>query len=228
MICTVVSSLCAGLVDPQHGLGLLSYRWSGLKQVYAAAPNRRPQWCATERGFSAFGCADSVAGRREMIKRLEQRAIAEEAEKCGWVLRAGQSLNSTLQCGWYWGSEAFREKLLDLASERLQRAKNRNYRSSRQANDYAEARAEALIQNGLQELGLTEQDLKISRGSDPRKVSLAWVIASSTTVSQDWIANRLSMRSAANVSQQIRRFEANRESQSNTRIQSWLNSVKIC
>jgi hypothetical protein len=70
-----------------------------------------------------------------MIKRLEQRAIAEEAEKCDWVLRAGQSLNSTLQRGWYWGSEAFREKLLDLASDRLQRAKNRNYRSSCQAND---------------------------------------------------------------------------------------------
>ena len=37
----------------------------------------RAWWCATERGFFAFGCADSVAGRREMIKRLEQRAIAE-------------------------------------------------------------------------------------------------------------------------------------------------------
>ena len=218
----------AGLVDPKQGLGLLSYRWSSLKQVYAIASNRRPEWCAAERAFSAFGCADSVAGRRAMIERLEQRAITEKAERCGWADRAGRSLNSTLQRGWYWGSESFREKLLDLVAERLQRTNNRNYHSSRQAHDHAEARAENIVRNGLAELGLNERDLNVSRGSDPRKVSLAWAIARSTTVSQNWIAKRLSMRSAANVSQQIRRFEANIESQPDLRIQSWLKSVNIC
>jgi REP element-mobilizing transposase RayT len=218
----------ARLVDPKQGLGLLNYRWSSLSQVYAIGPNRRPKWCATERGFSAFGCQDSIAGRREMIKRLEQRAIAEEAQKCGWAVREGQSLNSTLRRGWYWGSEAFREKLLELASERLQRMMNRNQRSSHQAHDHAEARALDLIRKGLKALGLTEQELKISRGSDARKVSVAWAIARSTTISQGWIANRLNMHSAANVSQQIRRFEANLNSQSDSRIRSWIKSVKIC
>ena len=66
-----------------------------------------------------------------MIKRLEQRARAEEAQKCGWAVRAGQSLNSTLRRGWYWGTAAFREKLLHAASERLRQMTNRNYRSSR-------------------------------------------------------------------------------------------------
>jgi hypothetical protein len=41
------------------------------------------------------------------------------------------------------------------------------------------------------------------------KVSLAWAIAHSKTMDQTWIPNRLNMRSAANVSQQIRRFEKN-------------------
>jgi putative transposase len=218
----------AGLVDTRQGLGLLSYRWSSLNQVYAVAPNRRPAWCATERGLSAFGCADSVAGRREMIKRLEQRARSEAAEKCGWAVRADQSLNSTLRRGWYWGTEEFREKLLHAASERSRRMTNRNYRSNRQAHDHAQAGAEEVICNGLKLLGLTENDLKISRGSDPRKVGLAWAIARSTTISQRWIANRLTMRSAANVSQQIRRFEANLESQCDPQIRSWLKTVKIC
>jgi putative transposase len=218
----------AALVDPRRGLGLLTYRWSSLTQVYAVAPKRRPVWCTTEQGFAAMGCVDSVAGRRAMVKRLEQRAIAEEPQTCGWTVRAGQSLNSTLRRGWYWGTEAFREKLLHLASESLRRAKNRNYLTSRQGRDHAEARAEALICKGTEVLGLSENDIKITRGSDPRKVSLAWAIARSTTVSQGWIATRLTMRSPANVSQQIRRFEANLENQSDPRIRSWINSVKIC
>jgi putative transposase len=76
-----------------------------------------------------------------MVKRLEQRAIAEEAQTCGCAVQAGQSLNSTLRRGWYWGTEAFRERLLHLASESLRRTKNRNYLTSRQGHDHAEARA---------------------------------------------------------------------------------------
>jgi hypothetical protein len=97
-----------------------------------------------------------------MIERLEQRAITEKAERCGWADRADRSLNSTLQRGWNWGSESFREKLLDLVAERLQRTKNRNYHSSRQAHDHAETRAENIVRNGLAELGLNERDLKVS------------------------------------------------------------------
>jgi putative transposase len=216
-----------GLVDLKRASGLLSYRWSSLSQVYAVAPKRRPAWCAAERCFSAFELKDTVAGRRKMIERLEERAMAEGAEKCGWDVGTGQSLNSTLRRGWYFGSAAFREWLLELVGEGLRRTRNRNYRTSRQAHDHAEARAEALIRTGMATLGLREKDLKLTRAGDARKVSLAWAIARSTTVSQSWIAQRLSMKSAANVSQQIRRFELNREQQTDPRIQIWLKSVKV-
>jgi len=42
-------------------------------------------------------------------------------------------------------------------------------------------------------------------GSAPRKVALARLLWLGTTVSQVWLAERLAMRSAANVSQQLRR-----------------------
>jgi len=58
-----------------------------------------------------------------MVDPLEARALEEDVEKCGWKLVAGQSLNSTLRRGWYWGSTAFRQKLLRLINERLQQAK---------------------------------------------------------------------------------------------------------
>ena len=45
------------------------------------------------------------------------------------------------------------------------------------------------------------------KGSDPRKLVLAELLWKRTTVSQEWIAEKLAMHSAANVSQQLRRFE---------------------
>jgi putative transposase len=130
--------------------------------------------------------------------------------------------------GWYWGSEAFRQKLLDLAAERLGGLGNRNQRSSRQWHDHAQVGAINLIREGLRELGLSEDELKASRGSERRKVSVAWAVARSTTVSQSWIARRLNMRSGANVSQQIRRFEKDLKRQTDSRIRSWIKTVKNC
>ena len=77
-------------------------------------------------------------------------------------------------------------------------------------------------------LELSEDQLETTKGSEPRKVSLAWAIARSTTLSQSWIADRLHMRSAANVSQQVRRFESQLKSHTDSRIKRWIKSVKIC
>jgi hypothetical protein len=44
-------------------------------------------------------------------------------------------------------------------------------------------------------------------GSDPRKAVLALALWDQTTVSQSWIAERLCMKSAANVSQILRRLK---------------------
>jgi len=62
-----------------------------------------------------------------------------------------------------------------------------------------------LLKQGLQAAALNPSQLSNLKGSDPRKVAIARTIRQRTTVSMDWIAEKLSMRSAANVSQQIRR-----------------------
>jgi hypothetical protein len=41
------------------------------------------------------------------------------------------------------------------------------------------------------------------KGSDPRKVLLADLLWRRTVVSQEWLAEKLQMKSAANVSQQL-------------------------
>ncbi|MBE7495646.1 MAG: hypothetical protein HS117_11910 [Verrucomicrobiaceae bacterium] len=45
------------------------------------------------------------------------------------------------------------------------------------------------------------------KGSDPRKVLLADLLWRRTVVSQEWLAEKLEMKSAANVSQQLRRLD---------------------
>jgi putative transposase len=71
-------------------------------------------------------------------------------------------------------------------------------------------RAERWLREGLPAAGLNEKELAATPGSDPRKVALARLLRRDTTVSQVWLAERLAMRSAANVSQQLRRVGTER------------------
>jgi putative transposase len=66
-------------------------------------------------------------------------------------------------------------------------------------------RATRIVRDGLQRFGLSESDLKSLPGSDPRKVAIAGTIHKETTTLLGWTAKRLQMKSAANVSQQLRR-----------------------
>jgi hypothetical protein len=52
---------------------------------------------------------------------------------------------------------------------------------------------------------LRESELEALPGSDARKVQIARAVRAQTTVSMGWIAERLRMRSAANVSQILKR-----------------------
>ncbi len=58
----------------------------------------------------------------------------------------------------------------------------------------------------MEALGLSDSDIRKSMRGDLRRMAVAKVLDNRTTVSQKSIAQRLNMKSAANVSQQVRRF----------------------
>ena len=60
---------------------------------------------------------------------------------------------------------------------------------------------------GLKAGGLRAGSLSKVKGSDPRKVLLADLLWRRTVVSQEWLAEKLALKSAANVSQQLRRLD---------------------
>ena len=87
--------------------------------------------------------------------------------------------------------------------------------------------ADRLLKKGLIAAGLEEASLKSIPGSDPRKIALATLLVDQTVARQSWIADRLVMCSAANVSQQVRRGRKIKLKLP-AKLRSYLHSVRIC
>ena len=197
----------ARLVRVTKGESILDYRWSSLTMGYAVPPRKRAPWLAATEGLEVFGFADTTGGRRRMVERLARRALEEGSAHAGVVAVSDEvdARSSHLRRGWYWGRQSFAEKMLKLAEKTLGRTKSRAFRGVAVRRAHGLERAEQWLREGLAAAGLNEQELAATSGSDPRKVALARLLWRGTTVSQVWLAERLAMRSAANVSQQLRR-----------------------
>jgi len=199
----------AGLITPDRGESVQDYPWSSVASGYALPARRRAPWLACVVGLGAFDLRDETGGRRRFVARLDRRASDEETEDCGVPEQVGDGRASHLRRGWYWGSQAFAEKMLELAARVLGKGStNRTYRSGPVAKAHGLKRAEELVKAGLAAAGLAEEQLAHLPGSDQRKVRVAKAVWDQTTVSMGWIAERLRMRSAANVSQILRRTRA--------------------
>jgi len=212
----------AGLIELESAQSLLDYRWSSLAQGYCQPPGRRPDWTEVAKRLETDAGKDKVSDRRRYLNYLYGVA-REEGRDAGKAASEGQHVGSTLEGGWFWGSQQFKEELL----ERIDNFKpaNVNYRSSPQMSDYSERSAEALIASGLKYAQVGEEKLPELKGSHPAKVALAIVLKSRTTVNNIWIAQRLSMKSAGNVSQLVRRYKSGGYSL-DKQWQRWINNVK--
>ena len=217
-----------GLVRINHDQSVRDYEWSSVAHGYAFPMRKRPQWLAAEVGLAARQCADTAAGRRNFVEHLDRRA-REEGSRCAGIIEpATDRRRSHLRHGWYWGTQAFAEQMLKCARKELNANKNRTYRSASVAKAHHEAEAERLLTEGLEAAELDHRALGQSAGSEIRKVALADLLLRCTVARQSWIADRLAMSSAANVSQQVRRFRAMKKLKLPPRLKKYLDSVKIC
>ncbi len=116
---------------------------------------------------------------------------------------------SHLRRGWYWGTQAFGEAMRKLGQKLMKKAVpvSRAYQKNALVREHGERQALEWLVKGLKAGGLKPCDLARVKGSDPRKVLLADVLWRRTVVSQEWLAEKLEMKSAANVSQQLRRLD---------------------
>jgi hypothetical protein len=204
----------AELVNVEKGESILDYPWSSVAGGYAVPLGKRAKGLAAEMGMRVLGFADTAAGRRELVSYLDRR-ILEEGERSGEVTLAGEvdRRMSDLKRGWYWGRQEFGEKMLKLGQKLINKGKSRGYRRSPQKLAHGEREAERLVKEGLQAAALPESKLAELKGSDPRKVAIGTLIWKTTAVSQEWIARRLQMKSAANVSQFLSRTRSGKNNE---------------
>ena len=201
----------ARIIRPKAGQSVLDYAWSSLAGGYALPPKQRAKWLDAVSGLKAFDLSDSVAGRRRMVERLDRRAVSEEIGNCGVPVMTAEvdARSSHLRRGWYWGTQAFGEAMRRLAAALVKKAapKSRSYRNNPHVADHGREQAEKWLKQGLKAAGLKVSELAGLKGSDVRKLLLADLLGRRTTVSQRWLAEKLAMKSAANVSQQLRRLD---------------------
>jgi hypothetical protein len=124
---------------------------------------------------------------------------------CPCVMTA-DTRTSHLRRGWYWGRQEFAEKLRRLMGAKLRSAKSRAVPADT-AKSVTPAGGGAAVLEGIKAAGLVTKDLEGLPGSDPRKVALGKLVREKTVASCGWLAAKLKMRSAANVSQTLRRTE---------------------
>lgn len=197
----------ARIVQASKGESILDYKWSSLTRGMACRPAERAEWLDGAGVLTLRGLPDTVRGRKSYVDYLDARIRSEEADKCGFPKIKGVSLHSTLQRGWYWGSQAFCEQLHKLLDQSTDERRSRDYAQGLQGRDHAVRSAEAIVAQAKNHFGLENTDLKddLKRG-DRRRAAVAWAIWRQTSVSQSWIAEQTGLSSATNVSQQVRRF----------------------
>ena len=198
----------AKIIRPAREESILDFPWSSVAGGYALPAGGRAKWLAAAAGFAACGLADTAAGRRQFVERLDRRAVREEAGRCG-VPVLEEELDarcSHLRRGWYWGTQAFAERMLQtFRPGAAGKVKSRAMLRAPERRAHGQQQAEQWLREGLAAAGLTPGELAGLKATAPRKAALADLLWRHTTVSQAWLAEKLHLSSAANVSQVLRR-----------------------
>ncbi len=203
----------AGLVGREDGIE--SYQWCSLVD-YVKPKRSRRKWVAVERGLTHLGMADTAAGRRRFLEWSEGLVDWKKRRDAGDSRIEGQSLNSTLQRGWYFGSEGFREGLvanLGTLTPGYARESRRKGYSAEQLRDHGQKEAERIIAMAQEQLGCDASDWAAMPKGDWRKGLVAGLIRERSLVPNGWVAQRLTMGATGAVSRTIReaRERARRE-----------------
>ena len=202
--------------------GLETYPWSSLND-YLAAPSKRRKWIAAGYGLEASGLRDTATGRRKFLEHLEERASREGKNRAGLSEIEGQSLQSTLRRGWYFGEQAFREVLEKTMQRAEGKKKGKHNYTGGEMKAHGEARAQEIVIRGMKLLDLNESDLMELPKSEGRKVLIAFAVKRSTTVSLEWIAGRLSMGVRTGVSRYV--CELRKEMARNPKLAKQIESI---
>ena len=165
----------AKLLKPQERLR--AYRWSSWPE-YLKSPSKRWPWLRVDRLLGEYHIGkDSAAGRRRLEEALEAGRRAEDGEAYREIRR-----------GWFLGDEGLKQELLERVSR-----KSGRWHYGEELRESEQAKAQRIVAEELKRGGWTEAELANRRKGDPAKVAMAVRLRRETTMTLNWIAERLQM-----------------------------------
>jgi hypothetical protein len=159
-----------------------------------------------DRVLQSFELAKDGRGRRAYVAWLEARA-----EEGGEI---GEKAQAAMKRGWYLGEDTFKDQLLGLMEKLNGGKRTRPRRGTAESwRDHGERDAEDLISRYAPELGLptARKELEALRKGDERKALLAGLLAGKTTVSREWLGQRLGMGHSGSVSRMLGEVKRNKK-----------------
>lgn len=183
---------------------LAEYAWSSYPAY--VGKTARPEWLAVDRVLGNLGWEDDALGRRRYQEYMARR-VGELRTKRG--RRQYQQAWKPVRFGWCVGDDGFEQSLLQGVKDVVEKGRRESYSGAALVR-HEEEKAEKLIAEGLRAMKVGEDELAgLSRGS-VEKGLIAWQIQAATTLSQRWIAERLSMGAPSNVGTYTRRAFASK------------------
>ncbi len=166
----------AGLLKPQEPLQ--TFPWSSYPLYITERP--RPAWLRVDRLLGEWRIRWDIPGAGR------QFAAVMEARRQGELQKEFKALRR----GWCLGSKHFRADMLKYIEE--QKGK---WHYGQELRESAEAKADRLIGQALRTSAVAEDQLRAWRRGHPWKLKLARKLRAETTVTIDWLAQRLHMGS---------------------------------
>jgi putative transposase len=183
----------AGLVSSEGRLE--DYRWSSYP-AYLGRSEYRPSWLRVDRLLAEHGIrADNRQGRLQLSAQMEARRREGTGDE--------EQQYDEIRQGWRFGSKEFIARMLDRIEE-WRGAAELPPSGGRMVAESMEQRAGRLILEELEGAGWDEERLTRERKGDPVKVRIARRLRAETTMTLQWIADRLSMGAWTYVSNLLR------------------------
>lgn len=173
------------------GQRLFDFPWSSYR--WYVTKNGRPVWFDPVRVLGELGFEDTAAGRRQYAERMRQRAMDEFAEK-------NAIENERLRRGWCLGQASFRERMLSLLEKTGEKFSKAKEVDGAVRQSHGEDEAHRLLQGAMAHFRIDRGDLVKLKRSDPRKLAIARLIRTRTSVPNKWIADELSLGHVSGVS----------------------------
>ena len=181
---------------------LFDYRWSSYR--WYATKKERPEWFEPARVLGELGFNDTAEERRRYAERMRGRAVDELADK-------NVAANDRLRRGWCLGEASFRERMLSLLEKTGEKFSKAREVDGAVRQSHGEEEARRILQRAMAHFRISPADLDKLKRNDPRKLAIARLIRSRTSVPNKWIAAKLALGHVSGVSRYCSRRAAGAE-----------------